>query len=132
MVDAIYQPRIAEHQSSSRQFAAAAARNDVLRDAALAYLELLRAEQGMAIAKEAQEKTQKLAELTRQYAESGQGLQADYQRMQAELALREEQLTAQAEAGKSPRPSWLKFCMQMPRSRSPPRDDRGSLGSHDR
>lgn len=98
LVDAIYQPRIAEHQSSSRQFAAAAARNDVLRDAALAYLELLRAEQGMAIAKEAQEKTQKLAELTRQYAESGQGLQADYQRMQAELALREEQLTAQAEA----------------------------------
>ena len=98
LVDAIYQPRIAEHQASSRQFAAAAARNDVLRDAAIAYLELLRAEQGTAIAQEVLENTKKLAELTRQYAESGQGLQADHQRMQAELALREEQLAAQIEA----------------------------------
>jgi outer membrane protein TolC len=98
LVDAIYQPRIAEHQASSRQFAAAAARNDVLRDASIAYLELLRAEQGTAIAREALDNTQKLAELTRHYAESGQGLQADHQRMQAELALREEQLAAQIEA----------------------------------
>lgn len=68
LVDAIYQPRIAGHQAASRQFAAAAARNDVLRDAAIAYLELLRAEQGVMISVEALDNTKKLAELTRQYA----------------------------------------------------------------
>jgi outer membrane protein TolC len=95
--DAIFQPRIAGHQASSRQFGAIAARNDVLRDAAVAYLELVRAEHGLLIAKEALENTEKLAELTRQYSETGQGLQADYQRMEAELAIRRDQLVAQQE-----------------------------------
>ena len=97
LVDAIYQPRIAGHQAASRQFAAAAAKNDVLRDAAVAYLELLRAEHGTAIAREALSNTRKLTDLTMKYAESGQGLQADFQRMEAELALSQEQLEVQIE-----------------------------------
>lgn len=96
--DAIFQPRIAEHQAASRQFGATAARNDVLRDAAIAYLELARAEHGMAIARLALQNTQQLTELTRQYAETGQGLQADHQRMEAELAIRRDQLAIQQEA----------------------------------
>jgi outer membrane protein TolC len=95
--DAIFQPKIAAHQAASRQFGAVAARNDVLRDAAVGYLELVRAEQGMMIAQVALDNTQKLTELTRQYAESGQGLQADHQRMEAELALRRDGVVNQQE-----------------------------------
>jgi outer membrane protein TolC len=97
LTDAIFQPKIAEHQAASRQFNAAAVRNDVLRDAAVAYLELLRAEQGVAIAREAVEKTETLTNLTRQFADSGQGLRSDYQRMQAELALRQDALLSATE-----------------------------------
>jgi len=96
--DAVFQPKIAEHQAASRQFAAAAARNDVLRDAAVAYLELVRAEHAQAIAQEALDKTQKLADITQQFAETGQGLQSDYQRLEAELAIRQEQLVSRQEA----------------------------------
>ncbi len=96
--DAIFQPRIANHQAASRQFGAIASRNDVLRDAAVAYLELVRAEHGMAIARQALKNTETLADITRQYSETGQGLQADFQRMEAELAIRRDQLAIQQEA----------------------------------
>jgi outer membrane protein TolC len=94
LTDAIFQPKIAAHQASARQFGATAARNDTLRDAAVAYLELVRAEHALAIAREAVANTQKLTDLTRQYAETGQGLQSDHQRLEAELALRKEELVA--------------------------------------
>ncbi len=97
LTDAVFQPKIASHQAAARQFGATAARNDTLRDAAVAYLELVRAEHALAIAKEAQENTEKLALLTRQYADSGQGLQSDYQRSEAELALRQDELVARQE-----------------------------------
>jgi len=97
LTDAIFQPKIASHQASARQFGATAARNDTLRDAAVAYLELVRAEHGLAISKESLENTGKLTELTRQYAESGQGLQSDHQRLEAELALRQEELVSREE-----------------------------------
>ena len=73
-------------------------RNDVLRDAVVAYLELVRAERGEAIALQAVENTEKLATIIRQYSETGQGLQSDYQRMEADLSLRLEQVAVQQEA----------------------------------
>lgn len=96
--DAIFQPKIASHQASSRQFGATAARNDILRDATVAYLELVRAERGLAIATETLKNTEKLVGITRDYAQTGQGLQSDYQRMETELAIRQEESTAQQEA----------------------------------
>ncbi|HUQ69983.1 MAG TPA: TolC family protein [Planctomycetaceae bacterium] len=98
LTDAIFQPKIAEHQAASRQFGATAARNDTLRDAAVAYLELVRAEHALAIADEALSHTGKLALLTEQYAETGQGLQSDRQRSEAELALRQDELATRQEA----------------------------------
>jgi outer membrane protein TolC len=97
LADAIFQPKIAAHRASARQFGAAAARNDTLRDAAVAYLELLRAEHSLAISEEAVRMTEKLADLTRQYAESGQGLQSDHLRSAAELAQRREELVSRQE-----------------------------------
>jgi outer membrane protein TolC len=98
LTDAIFQPRIAEHQAASRQFGAAAVRNDTLRDAAVAYLELARAEYALAIAVEAHDHTAKLAAATDKFASAGQGLESDRERMAAELALREGQLAARQEA----------------------------------
>lgn len=96
--DALFQPAIADHQASARRFGATAVRNDTLRDTAVAYLELVRAEHASRITQEAVENTQSLNHLTRQFAEVGQGLSSDYTRMQAELALRQADMLAQEEA----------------------------------
>jgi outer membrane protein TolC len=88
MTDAIFQPRIAKQTTASRESAATAARNDALLDSALAYLELLRAEQDLAIAREAHGHTRQLADLTGAYAETGKGTEADHDRALAELAVR--------------------------------------------
>lgn len=96
--DALFQPKIAAHHAASRQFGASVVRNDILRDTAVAYLELVRNEQALAVAIEARNHTRKLTDVTRQFATTGQGLQSDNQRMEAELALREEQLHAREEA----------------------------------
>ena len=95
--DAIFQPRSAAHQAASRQYGAAAVRNDTLRDTAVAYLELVRSEHALAIAEEALANTRQLAELTREYADAGEGLQSDHQRMEAELALRQDRLVSAQE-----------------------------------
>jgi outer membrane protein TolC len=92
LTDAIHQPRIAASEVSARTFAAQAQANDSMLQTALAYLDLLRAEQDVAIAREAQENTLKLQKLTAAYAKSGQGQQADDDRALAELSLRENDL----------------------------------------
>lgn len=98
LTDAIFQPKIARYQASSKQFAATTARNDVLSEAAVAYLELLRAEGRLAIAREAREKTQTIADLTGAFARVGQGAEADHDRMLAELAARDGDLTIAEES----------------------------------
>jgi len=100
ITDAIFQPRIAERTAASRQSAATAATNDALLEAALAYLELLRAEQDTAIAREARNHTQQLADLTRSYAETGKGTEADFDRALAELAVRKNDVQRSEEAAR--------------------------------
>lgn len=97
LTDAMFQPRAASHQAASRQFNAAAIRNDTLRDTAVAYLELVRAEHAIGIAQEALGNTEQLAELTNQYAEAGEGLQSDHQRLEAEVALRRDRAVSAQE-----------------------------------
>ncbi|MCE9524635.1 MAG: TolC family protein [Planctomycetales bacterium] len=97
LTDAIHQPRIAASEVAARTFAAQAQANDSTLQTALAYLDLLRAEQDVAIAREAQENTLKLQKLTAAYAKSGQGQQADDDRALAELALRENELERASE-----------------------------------
>jgi outer membrane protein TolC len=96
--DAIFQPRIAKQTAASRQSAATAARNDALLDSALAYLEVLRAGQDLAIAREAHGHTRELEELTGAYAETGKGTEADHDRALAELAVRATDVQRSAEA----------------------------------
>lgn len=98
LTDAVFQPRIAERTTGARQHASQAATNDALLDTSLAYLELLRAAQEVQIAREAHEHTRELTELTRAYAESGQGTQADYDRARTELAIRTNDIQRAEEA----------------------------------
>lgn len=98
LTDAIFQPKIARYQASSRQYAATTVRNDVLCETAVAYLELLRAEQRLAIAREVREKTNRLADLTGAFARIGQGAAADHDRMLAELAARDGEIPQAEEA----------------------------------
>jgi hypothetical protein len=81
LADAYFQPLAAQQRW-------AVARNNALLDVANAYLELLRATQDIAIAVDVLEKVRELSRLTDAYAQTGQGLQADADRLRVELGLR--------------------------------------------
>lgn len=87
--DAVFQPQIAEQTLGARQHASQAATNDALMESALAYVDLLEAAQVKAVADETLANTQQLVRLTQDFAETGGGLQADFDRARAELAVRE-------------------------------------------
>jgi len=100
VADAVFQPRIAGQQVAAQQHAATATTHDFLLNAAVAYLNLLRAFQQQAIAQETLNNAQKLADLTAAFARAGQGNQADADRMQTEVAVRRNamaQATAQVQ-----------------------------------
>jgi outer membrane protein TolC len=88
LADAVFQPRIAAQEAAARQHAATATTHDFLLFVAVAYLDLLRAFQQQAIARETLDHAEQLAELTAAFARSGQGNQADDDRAQTELVVR--------------------------------------------
>jgi outer membrane protein TolC len=88
LADAVFQPRIAGQIAAARTANAEATLNDHLLIAAQAYLELLRAEQELAIAAEISDLSGQLAKLTDDYARTGQGLHSDYDRARTEFAIR--------------------------------------------
>jgi outer membrane protein TolC len=96
--DLLYQPRITEQVLAASRQASRAATNDVLMDTALAYNDLLEALQIEAIARDTLDNATKLAEVTGEFARTGQGLLSDADRAQAELATREIELDRAAEA----------------------------------
>lgn len=94
LADAIFQPEIARKTAWARGHAAAAVLNRQLRDVALAYLQLLDAHQDTRILQESRDRTADLAKLTSDFAEAGEGLQADADRLKTELTLVESRLLA--------------------------------------
>lgn len=86
--DALWQPTIAASAAEARSAGAQTASNDAVLETATYYLELLRADQDVAIARDLAAKSAKLADLTAAYAQAGQGLESDHDRMRTELALR--------------------------------------------
>jgi len=85
--DAIFQPKIAERTAWARGHAAGATLNQQLLEAAVAYTELLGAHQNAAVVAASRQRTAELAKITRDFSEAGEGLQADADRLQTELAL---------------------------------------------
>lgn len=98
LTDAVYQPRIAGHAAAASQNAARATTHDLLLSTGLAYLELLRAYQQQAIAKDTLQNAQQLADLTTSFARVGQGAQSDADRARVELVLRQNEIERTNEA----------------------------------
>jgi outer membrane protein TolC len=88
VADAVFQPRITERVLAASRQASRATTNDTLLDAALAYMDLLEALQYGAVANATLENIRRLADLTGEFARTGQGLQSDADRAQAELSAR--------------------------------------------
>ncbi|WP_166819689.1 TolC family protein [Thalassoroseus pseudoceratinae] len=97
LADAIFQPEIAEKTAWARGHAASGVLNDQLRDAALAYQNLLDAEQDLRIIEDTRSRTADLAKITNDYAEAGEGLQADADRLKTELMLVDNRLVSARE-----------------------------------
>jgi outer membrane protein TolC len=87
--DAIFAPRIAEQALGARRQASRTATNDTLLETGLRYMDLLEALQVLAVAQQSLANAEQLTELTKSFADSGQGLQADADRALAELSTRQ-------------------------------------------
>lgn len=96
--DAIFRPLAAQQRVSALERASQATSNAVLRDVALAYLELLRGAEGIEIALESRQDAAQLAALTADFARTGAGLQADAERAATELVFRENDVRRAIEA----------------------------------
>ncbi len=88
VADAIFQPKIAQRTFCARQAGAEVAMQDALYATSAAYVELLRAQQELALTLEAMEQAEALCQTTSQFAKVGQGLTSDDDRARTELSLR--------------------------------------------
>jgi outer membrane protein TolC len=88
LADAFFQPLAARQFTQAQRRAAAAVTNDTLLTVAQTYLELLRASQDQEIARGIADQARQLARLTTDYAQSGEGLQSDADRLHVELSIR--------------------------------------------
>ena len=98
LTDALFEPLAARQFAAARSRAATAATNDALLEVSLAYIEMLRAHQELAIALGIRADVEQLAGLTGHYARTGQGLQADADRLRAELMVRKNEVVRGEEA----------------------------------
>ena len=86
--DAIFQPRIAQRTACARQAGAEATTNNLLLATAVAYTELMRCEQDLAIARDIVDRAEKLSVSTERFARVGEGLESDFDRARTEVSLR--------------------------------------------
>ncbi len=89
LVDVLFEPLAARQSVCVAQANQTAAFNDTLLETTLAYIGLLRETSSVVIAEEAVTNASELARLSGEYARTGQGLQADADRAQAELKARQ-------------------------------------------
>lgn len=94
LADAIFEPQIAEKTAWARGHAAGAMLNQQLLSAATAYLELLAAHQDARIIESSRDRMSELADLTADFAEAGEGLLADADRLVTERMLMENRVVA--------------------------------------
>jgi outer membrane protein TolC len=89
LADAIFIPKAAEKRAWARGHAATATVNQQLLAAGLAYVELLEAFQDAKVIGTALDRTAELAKITRDYADTGEGLASDAYRTDTEVLLLE-------------------------------------------
>lgn len=84
LADAYFNPTIEARTSAAARSGITITTNQTLLDTALAYIEMMRASQDYLIAEETLANSTKLAELTSDFAEAGEGPQSDADRSKAE------------------------------------------------
>jgi outer membrane protein TolC len=92
----IYDFLVAEQEVHRRSFVSDTVSRDTLLTAAVAYIELLRAEELYKVAEQTRDDAREVARLTANYARSGEGRKADADRAATELYRRESLLTQAA------------------------------------
>jgi len=110
---AIFAPLAARQDRKAAVAAAQAKEHQIMADAAAAYYELVRARAGLQLAREIEGAAGKLATSTRNFAEAGEGLDADAERAAATHLLRKGQ-TARSEADLIRRSTALARILHLP------------------
>jgi outer membrane protein TolC len=87
LTDAIFEPLAARQQLVRAQFGASATANNILLEVAELHFELLAAEADLKVRRETAIQAAEVVRLTRAYAQSGQGREADAQRAESEYGL---------------------------------------------
>jgi outer membrane protein TolC len=87
LTDAFFEPLAARQQVIRAQFDASATANNVLLEVAELHFELLAAEADLRVRRETAMQAGEVVRLTRAYAQSGQGREADAQRAESEYGL---------------------------------------------
>ncbi|TWU02485.1 TolC family protein [Stieleria varia] len=87
LADAIFQPQALRTTAWARSHAARGVINTQLLRVAQDYTSLVAAHQEISILQESRSRTEQLRELTQDFAEAGEGLRADAERMRTEVAL---------------------------------------------
>jgi outer membrane protein TolC len=85
--DAVFQPRIAQQTYLARRASSETACHEAMLSAALAYNELLRAEQERSVMREALQQAQELERVTAEFERVGEGLASDHDRARTEMTL---------------------------------------------
>jgi len=88
LADAIFRPRSTENQVNASQWARHATFNDTLLEASLAYYEVVRAQQQLALARDNLKLMQQLLEDTKRFESSGKGTKADVSRVEVQVERR--------------------------------------------
>jgi len=96
-VDVIFEPLAARQHANRAGYDASVAFNDTLLEVSYVYLELVRAQSQVAIAREALANIESLQQITADFARTGLGLEADDQRARADLADRQREVLAAEE-----------------------------------
>ena len=90
--DALYEPLAARQQATAAENRVASVTNEVLLSVTKAYFDLVAAEAQRLILEGIVREAKTVADLTRQFARTGQGLESDAARAEAELARRQAEL----------------------------------------
>ncbi len=88
LADAYFEPLAARQNQAAVAAVGDTVHNTVLLEVAEAYLELVRSQAHVAVAEEAVQNASELAQHTRDFAASGEGLQSDVQRAEVERLIR--------------------------------------------
>jgi len=87
VADVVFAPQAAAYQVSTREYDAAATRNDILLEVATRYFDLLGAEARLAANRLSLSEVAEVARLTANFSKTGQGRQSDADRAEAQALL---------------------------------------------